>query len=68
MMGEKKRAIESILGPDPKDMKDEGEETSSLHHCMSEFIDAVHAKDVDGAVAAFNACYAEKEAAEPEGE
>lgn len=68
MMGDKKGAVNAILGPDPKDMKEEGPDdgTESLHACVSEFIDAVHAKDVDAAASALKACYAELEASEPE--
>ncbi len=69
MGGDKRGAINAILGPDPKDEKDEGEhEDASLHACVGEFIDAVHAKDIPAAASALKACYADLEASEPEEE
>lgn len=64
MLGEKKKqAVSQILGPaeselDIHEKDDGGAGESSLHHCIHELIDAIHDKNLDGAVAAFKACFA----------
>lgn len=55
MLGAKKNVVNQILG-DPEKEKSKDESQDSLGTCMQEFIDAVHAKDVEGAKAAFKAC------------
>lgn len=61
--GDRKKILGSILGPDPREIEKDNEarETSpqALHECVSEFIDAVHNHDVDGAVSALKACLAD---------
>ncbi len=56
--GDKKRAVNLILGPREEE-KQEGAEQSALSACMGEFIEAVHAKNVDAAISALKSCYAE---------
>lgn len=59
IQGRKKQVLTQILG----DVEGEGKDTlSPLHSCMQELIDAVHDKDIEGAVAAFRACFATLEA------
>lgn len=60
LMGDRKKQITQILGP--RDGEQEGSSDGALHACVSEFLDAVHAHDVDGACAALKACFAELEA------
>lgn len=55
----KKSLINQIMG-DPN--KAEGPEEGSLHVCMTEFVNAVHEKDISGAESAFKACFAACEA------
>lgn len=65
MGGDKKKAINLILGPREEEKKDEGGGDSALSQCMSEFIQAIHAKDVGLAVESFKSCFASLEAEEP---
>lgn len=58
-------AIMSILGED-KEGEHKEEAPSDLHHTMKEFIEAVKADDVEGAVSAFKACSACADEGEPE--
>ena len=66
---DRKKAVNQILGPaeSEKPKEDEGGD-SSLHTCIKEFIDAVKADDVDAAVSAFRACYADLESEEDQEE
>lgn len=59
MMGDRKNRVNMILGPKPEDKQEEGGDDSALKSCMSEFIDAVKAGDVDSATAAFKSCFME---------
>lgn len=58
MIGKKKEVLSQILGPE-KDDKEGGDDVSALHSCVQELIDAVHDKDVEGAVSALRACFAD---------
>ena len=58
---DKRRALTQILGEDGEPVK-KGEEKSSLHACMEEFMHAVKADNVEGMVSAFKACFAECDA------
>ncbi len=62
----KKHYLTQILGPDPAEEKEAEAGDSGLRTCVSEFIDAVHNKDVEGAVNAFKACFASLEAGDEE--
>lgn len=62
LMADKKRMVTQILGELPQKEADVSGE-DSLTVCVSEFIDAVHNKDVEAAKAALKACFAEMEAA-----
>lgn len=66
MMGNKKHVLTQILGSPEGDKKEVAGE-SPLHSCVEELIHAVHAKDIEGAVQALKACFAELEA-EPHSE
>lgn len=59
--GDRKRTVATILGPDPREhqKEPEGETSSALHECISEFIDAVKGDDIAGAVEAFRSAFAE---------
>lgn len=58
MGGDKKKALNAILGQDPN--SGEGESPPDyLKECVSEFIEAVHSKDVEGAASALRACFSE---------
>jgi hypothetical protein len=66
MGGQKRGAIDAILGPDPREAKgseEEGGEDKELHTIFSELLDAVHSKDVaagvDALKAFFTSCDAE---------
>lgn len=60
-MGDKKKTLAAILGPEKKEETDlDG--APALHSIMSEFIDAVHAKDHVAASDAFKAAHAEANA------
>ncbi len=61
MGGDRKKTLNQILGDDPRDEKQEGGESppDALSECVSEFIDAVKADDVDAATQAFRSCFAE---------
>lgn len=60
MIFDRKKFVTAVLGKDHPNVIKEGEEgpeaPSTLSAIMSEFIDAVHAKDVEGAAAALKAC------------
>lgn len=69
MQGSKKHVLTQILGADPREKKEEeGGQPSSLHSCVSELIDAIHSKDVEGAANALRACVAECSSEEYGGE
>lgn len=58
-----KGVLSEILGPE----HEEGESSpGSLHTCMHELIEAIHARNVPDAVAALKACVAECESDEYE--
>ncbi len=59
ILGDRKRTMTQILGDDPREKKEEPSEGEALKSCVSEFIEAVHAKDVDAATQALKSCYAE---------
>ena len=64
MMGDKRKgAINAILGPDPKEEKEEGagDGAESLHAIADELIKAVKADDPGGVADAFKAMFAECE-------
>ncbi len=65
--GDKKRAVNLILGPREEEKQGEAEQ-SALSACMSEFIESVHAKDVEAAISSLKSCLSEMETQEPEGE
>jgi hypothetical protein len=54
MMGEKRKAITAILGPEAEPEKPEGSEMSAIG---KELIDAVHASDVETVVSCLKAAY-----------
>lgn len=58
MLGSKKKTIDQILGP-PKEEKGDESPLSSLDACISELIDAIHAKDVEGVKSSLKACLAD---------
>lgn len=60
-MGDKKKTLAAILGPEKEEETSEVG-TPALHSIMSEFIDAVHAKDHIAAADAFKAAHAEANA------
>lgn len=58
MMGDKKKALTAILGPESDNIGVRGEDggpSSDLHEIAHELIGAVHDKDAAGVVAAFKA-------------
>lgn len=59
MIGNKKRVLTQILGADPNENQGNESSPDYLKTCVSEFIDAVHAKDVEGAMNALKACLSE---------
>ena len=65
IQNDRKRLVSQIMGDSNKA---EGPEMGSLHVCMTEFINAVHEKDVSAAESAFKACYAACEVGESEPE
>ncbi len=71
MLGNKKKAVTAILGPEPG-MEDKeggaGDSAAESTALAQEFIDAVHSKDPEGLVSSFKALSASCEAGEPEGE
>jgi len=56
-----KGAINDILGPEVEVKGEEQSSPNALKECVSEFIDAVHSKDVEGALRAFRSAFAECE-------
>ena len=65
MMGRKKDIIGQILGPVDKEDGEEAphDHSEALKAVVSEFIDAVHSKDVEGACTALQTAFEEMEAA-----
>ncbi len=59
MLMDKKKTLNQILGSDPRDEKEEGAEQSALSDCMGELISSIKEGNVEGAVAAFRACFSE---------
>lgn len=57
--GDKRKAIATILGPDPREEKVEPSGEDALYHCVNEFIEAVHAHDIAGATEALRSAVAE---------
>lgn len=71
MPDEKKNRASLILGVSDKEMpsnEDESDDETAKHSAMSEFIDAVHAKDAKAASEAFKACQDLHESDESENE
>lgn len=62
LLYDKKKALTHILGKVPAEGEVEGGDESPLKTCVSEFIDAVHAKDVEAATSALKACFSALEA------
>lgn len=58
MMGDRKRQAAAILGDEPKE-KEKEPEGEALKTIIEEFIDCIHARDIDGALAAFKSAVAE---------
>jgi hypothetical protein len=60
MMGDKKRTIHAILGPEEGDLSEKeegGDNKEEKMAAMKELIDCVHAKDEEGAMSAFEALF-----------
>jgi hypothetical protein len=63
LMDSKKKALTAILGPDSDNVGVRGEDgapeegASDLHAIAGDLIDCMHAKDVDGVVAALQAAH-----------
>lgn len=60
-MGDKTKTLAAILGP-KKEADSKDEDVPAMHSIMSEFIDAVHAKDPVAASDAYKAAHAEANA------
>ena len=60
MMGDRKRTVAAILGPQEEKAKEEG--GGELRAIAEELIDAVHAKDSDGVIAALRATFSAMDA------
>lgn len=58
MMGDKKKMIGAILGPEKQD-EPESEGMDALHALSEELIDAIHAKDAPGVASALQAAFEE---------
>jgi hypothetical protein len=61
IFGDKKKAVNAILGPTAEHQMDKAE-IGSMHAMMEELIDAMHMKDIPAAVEAFKAMFAECDA------
>ena len=60
LLYDRKRTLNQIMGS--AEHKAEGGEISSLHACVEELISAISEKNVDGAVSALKAAFADMEA------
>lgn len=61
MMGDRKKAVTAILGPDSDNVgsrEDESGSEDAMHSVANELIEAVHAKNVPDVVAALKAAHA----------
>lgn len=65
MNNKRKQFVSQLAGGSVKDNEGRGDET--LHACVSEFIEAVHSKDVEGAAQALKSCFLELDSSQ-EGE
>lgn len=66
MYGDRKKQVNLILGPREEEQPEAPD--GVLRACVGEFMDAIHSKDIDGAMAALKSCFMELEASpHPEG-